>query len=409
MAKAAILGFGTVGSGVLEVLQTNHREIAQRAGEPIQVKYVLVRKQREEPASPEQPAFLLDFETILNDPEIVLVAECIGGIGAAYRYVKACLERGKSVCTPNKELVAVYGAELLALAREKHCAFLFEAAVGSGTPLIAPLYQSLSANRIDAICGIVNGTTNFMLTKMEREQMDFSQVLQLAQEKGYAETVDPGDDVDGRDACRKIAILASMLCGRQIPPQIIPTRGIRSLTQWDMQAARQLGCAVKLIAWAEQDAQHQVSAGVEPMMIPKQHPLASVDDVYNMVLARGNMLGDTAFYGRGAGKLPTASAVVSDLLDALLYGSAVHARLFWLPAEPDVQLRTEPVPAAYYVRAEGISSQQLQRLLPGQEIPVEKGCACFVESCTEERLAQASKAAQAMGGSFACVLRQMAL
>ena len=237
-----------------------------------------------------------------------MVVETIGGTRFAYPYVKACLESGRSVCTSNKEMVATYGAELLALAKEHGCAFLFEASVGGGTPIITPMHQCLAANVITEVEGIVNGTTNFMLTKMVREGLGFEDALQIAQELGYAETKDPSDDVDGRDACRKIAILSSMVCGHQIYPQNIPTRGIRAITAADVASAEKLGCVIKLIAWMKLGKDGSVAAGVEPCLVPKANQLASVDDVFNAVLVKGDMLGDVVFYGKGAGKLPTASA-----------------------------------------------------------------------------------------------------
>ena len=331
MAKIAILGFGTVGSGVLEVCRRNAASIARRAGEPVEVKYIL--DVRDFSSSPDAALFVKDLDTILADPEVRAVVETIGGTKFSYPYVRRCLESGRSVCTSNKEMVATYGAELLALAKEHGVAFLFEASVGGGTPIITPMHQCLAANHISQIEGIVNGTTNFMLTKMKREGMSFDEALKLAQQLGYAETRDPGDDVDGPDACRKIAILGSLACGHHLYPDNIPTRGIRDLTPLDVRAAEMQDCVVKLIAWYRENADGSLSAGVEPMLVPESNQLAGVDDVFNAVLVRGDMLGDVVFYGKGAGKLPTASAVVADVIDALKEGSAVHNSLFWQPAE----------------------------------------------------------------------------
>lgn len=331
MAKIAILGFGTVGSGVLEVCRKNAASIARRAGEPVEVKYIL--DVRDFSASPDAALFVKDLDTILADPEIRAVVETIGGTKFAYPYVRRCLESGRSVCTSNKEMVATYGAELLALAKAHGVAFLFEASVGGGTPIITPMHQCLAANHIDRIEGIVNGTTNFMLTKMKRDGMRFDEALKLAQQLGYAETKDPGDDVDGRDACRKIAILGSLACGHHLYPDNIPTRGIRDLTPLDVKAAEMQDCVVKLIAWYREGENGQISAGVEPMLVPETNQLAGVDDVFNAVMISGDMLGDVVFYGKGAGKLPTASAVVADVIDALKEGAAVHKSLFWQPAE----------------------------------------------------------------------------
>ena len=316
MAKIAIMGFGTVGSGVLEVCRRNAASIARRAGEPVEVKYIL--DVRDFSDSPDAALFVKDINVILNDPEVKVVVETIGGTRFAYPYVRQCLESGRSVCTSNKEMVATYGAELLALAREHKAAFLFEASVGGGTPIITPMHQCLAANQISQIQGIVNGTTNFMLTKMKRENMGFDAALKIAQQLGYAETKDPGDDVDGRDACRKIAILSSLACGHHVYPDNIPARGIRDVTVEDVKAAEQLDCAIKLIAWYHENpegAADAFSAGVEPMLVPESNQLAGVNDVFNAVLMQGDMLGDVVFYGKGAGKLPTASAVVSDIID----------------------------------------------------------------------------------------------
>ena len=325
MAKIAIMGFGTVGSGVLEVCRRNAASIARRAGEPVEVKYIL--DVRDFSDSPDAALFTKSLDTILQDPEVKVVVETIGGTKFAYPYVRQCLESGRSVCTSNKEMVATYGAELLALAREHGVAFLFEASVGGGTPIITPMHQCLAANHISRIQGIVNGTTNFMLTKMKRENMSFEQALKIAQQLGYAETKDPGDDVDGRDACRKIAILASLACGHHIYPDNIPTRGIREITVTDVKAAEKLDCAIKLIAWYDEGKEGQMAVGVEPMLVPYANQLAGVDDVFNAVLMQGDMLGDVVFYGKGAGKLPTASAVVADVIDALKEGSKIHDSL----------------------------------------------------------------------------------
>ena len=319
MAKIAILGFGTVGSGVLEVLRRNAAGIARRAGEPVEVKYIL--EVRDFSAHPDAALFVNNMDVILADPEIRVVVETIGGTRFAYPYVRRALESGRSVVTSNKEMVATYGAELLALAKQNGAAFLFEASVGGGTPVITPLHQCLAANQISQIQGIVNGTTNFMLTKMARENMGFDQALKIAQDLGYAETKDPSDDVDGADACRKIAILASLAFGRHVYPANIPTQGIRPITVADIAAATGMDCAIKLIAWARRDEGGQVAAGVEPMLVPRQNQLAGVDDVFNAVLMKGDMLGDVVFYGKGAGRLPTASAVAADVIDALKNGA----------------------------------------------------------------------------------------
>ena len=351
MAKIAIMGFGTVGSGVLEVCRRNAASIARRAGEPVEVKYIL--DVRDFSDSPDAALFVKDINVILNDPEVKVVVETIGGTRFAYPYVRQCLESGRSVCTSNKEMVATYGAELLALAREHKAAFLFEASVGGGTPIITPMHQCLAANQISQIQGIVNGTTNFMLTKMKRENMGFDAALKIAQQLGYAETKDPGDDVDGRDACRKIAILSSLACGHHVYPDNIPARGIRDVTVEDVKAAEQLDCAIKLIAWYHENhegAADAFSAGVEPMLVPESNQLAGVNDVFNAVLMQGDMLGDVVFYGKGAGKLPTASAVVADIIDCVKHFKA-RKYLYWDDAQEGYVSPYEDSVISVYIRA----------------------------------------------------------
>ncbi|MDD4851115.1 MAG: homoserine dehydrogenase [Gemmiger sp.] len=408
MAKIAIMGFGTVGSGVLEVCRRNAGSIARRAGEPVEVKYIL--DVRDFSASPDAALFVQDIGVILSDPEVKVVVETIGGTKFAYPFVRQCLESGRSVCTSNKEMVATYGAELLALAKAHDAAFLFEASVGGGTPIITPMHQCLAANTISEITGIVNGTTNFMLTKMKREGMDFAQALKLAQELGYAETKDPGDDVDGRDACRKIAILASLACGHHIYPQNVPARGIRQVGVADVRAADALGCAIKLIAWCRLDGKGGVTAGVEPMMVPFTNQLANVDDVFNAVQMTGDMLGDVVFYGKGAGKLPTASAVVADVVDALKNGAAIHDSLFWKPAAPLAGMMENDRPAPYYIRVKRVATTMLHPITgPGREIFFENGEAGYlIEAATAAQIAQIAEKIETMGGEVCVNLRLLA-
>ena len=407
MAKIAIMGFGTVGSGVLEVCRRNAASIARRAGEPVEVKYIL--DVRDFSGSPDAALFTKSIDTILNDPEIKVVVETIGGTKFAYPYVRQCLESGRSVCTSNKEMVATYGAELLALAKEHSAAFLFEASVGGGTPIITPMHQCLAANHISSIRGIVNGTTNFMLTKMKRENMGFDEALKIAQQLGYAETRDPGDDVDGRDACRKIAILASLACGHHVYPDNIPTRGIRDITVADIKAAEKLDSAIKLIAWYNEGGDGQMAAGVEPMLVSNSNQLAGVDDVFNAVLMKGDMLGDVVFYGKGAGKLPTASAVVADVVDALKNGSKVHDSLFWQPAEPVEGMLTDPAPAAYYVRAAGVAPAVVEAIYGRGRVVDEHfdGCSYLVEQADAKAMAEAARKVETVGGSVKLVLKKL--
>ena len=408
MAKIAILGFGTVGSGVLEVVRRNAASIARRVGEPVEVKYIL--DVRDFSASPDAALFTDSIDTILNDPEVKVVVETIGGTRFALPYVRKCLASGRSVCTSNKEMVAGYGAELLALAKARNAAFLFEASVGGGTPIITPMHQCLAANHISRICGIVNGTTNFMLTKMKRENMGFDEALHIAQQLGYAETKDPGDDVDGRDACRKIAILASLACGHHVYPDNIPTRGIRDITVADIKSAEQMDSAIKLIAWYDENAGGAMAAGVEPMMVSNANQLAGVDDVFNAVLMRGDMLGDVVFYGKGAGKLPTASAVVADVIDALKEGVKIHDSLFWTEAEkPEGQLQDTGV-YPWYVRAAGVSGAVLQSVAgAGQLLWEADGEAAYrIDAATEADIDALRQKLAVLGGSVKLAMKQLA-
>lgn len=408
MAKIAIMGFGTVGSGVLEVIRRNAQSLSRRVGEPVEVKYIL--DVRDFSNHPDAALFVNNVDVILQDPEIKVVVETIGGTKFAYPYVKAALESGRSVCTSNKEMVATYGAELLALAKAHNCAFLFEASVGGGTPIITPMHQCLVANNISQVQGIVNGTTNFMLTKMKNEGMDFAQALKIAQELGYAETKDPGDDVDGPDACRKIAILASLAYGQHFYPANIPARGIRPITVMDVKAAEKLDCAIKLIAWAKRGENGQVSAGVEPMLVPSENQLAGVDDVFNAVLMKGDMLGDVVFYGKGAGKLPTASAVVADVIDALKNGSKVHDSLFWQPTQPWEGKLEDTSVSVTYLRTSGLAPQVMSTLFGEGELVMQEGdqVAYLAQARTLAQLDQAQPKAEALGGKIELVLRQLA-
>ena len=407
MAKIAVLGYGVVGSGTVEVIEKNKEGLLKKAGQEIEIKYIL--DLRDFPDSPYKDKFVKDFNVILNDPEISVVVEVIGGIKPSYDFVKSSLLAGKSVVTSNKELVAKKGAELLKIAHEKGVNFFFEASVGGGIPIIRPLHQCLSANRIDEIAGILNGTTNFILTKMIRDNMAFDDALKTAQELGYAETKDPGDDVDGRDACRKIAILSSLVCGHQIYPQNIPTRGIRDITVADVAAAERLNCVIKLIAWMKRGSDGSVAAGVEPCLVPRSHQLAGVDDVFNAVLVKGDMLGDVVFYGKGAGKLPTASAVVADVVDALKNGSKVHDSLFWQPAEPVEGMLTDPAPAAYYVRAAGVAPAVVEAIYGRGRVVDEHfdGCSYLVEQADAKAMAEAARKVETVGGSVKLVLKKL--
>lgn len=315
MAQIAILGFGTVGSGVDKVLRENADVIKQRAGEDVTVKYVL--DLRDFPDDPVRDKLVHDYNIILEDPDISVIAEVMGGVEPAYTFVKQALKAGKSAVTSNKELVAVHGAELLRTARDNGVNFLFEASVGGGIPVLRPLSQAVLADKIMEISGILNGTTNYMLTRMDAEGIDYDDVLKQAQEMGYAER-HPEADVEGYDACRKIAILTSLACGRQVDYEDIHTEGITDITETDFAYAADLGGSIKLLGTSLMD-EEGISCKVSPVFIRKDNPLYPVRDVFNAVLVRGNMLGDIMFYGKGAGKEPTASAVVSDIVTAVRY------------------------------------------------------------------------------------------
>lgn len=313
MINVAILGYGTVGSGVFEVIRTNNESISKKAGKKVNVKYVLDK--REFPADdPVNKVLCHNFDTIVSDPEISIVVEVLGGIEPSYTWVSECLKRGKSVCTSNKELVAKHGAELLELARENKANFFFEASVGGGIPIIRPLNHSLCADEITEITGILNGTTNYILSKMSQEGLDFETVLKDAQDRGYAER-NPEADVEGYDACRKIAILTSLAFGKQVDFEDIYTEGITKITDVDIKYAKVLKKSIKLLGTSCQ-VDGRVYAMVCPMMIGEDHPLYSVNDVFNAIFVNGNMVDDLMFYGRGAGKLPTASAVTADVVEA---------------------------------------------------------------------------------------------
>ena len=313
MVNIAVLGYGTIGSGVVEVLNTNGESIGKRAGDKINIKYVL--DLREFPGDPIMKILVHDVNIILEDPEVKIIVEVMGGIEPAYTFVKNALLKGKSVVTSNKELVAKHGAELLDIAKERSLNFLFEASVGGGIPIIRPLNQSLTADEIVEITGILNGTTNYILTKMSDDGLDFNTALKNAQSMGYAER-NPAADIEGHDACRKIAILSSLAFGMQVDFEDIHTEGIDNITVADIKYAKALGAKIKLFASSIREKDESVYAMVAPVMIKSNHPLYSVNDVFNGIFVRGNVIGDVMFYGSGAGKLPTASAVVADVVDA---------------------------------------------------------------------------------------------
>ncbi len=314
MAKVAILGHGVVGSGTAQVLMMNQDGIAKRAGETVEVKYIL--DIRDFPDLPYADRFTKDIQVILDDPEVEVVAEVIGGLKPAYNFVSRCLKAGKSVVTSNKELVAAKGAQLLQTAKEHGVLFLFEASVGGGIPIIRPMAQCMAANEIERVTGILNGTTNYILTRMFHEQQPFDVALRSAQELGYAEA-DPTADVEGIDACRKICILSSLAFGRHVYPEYVHAEGISKLTAADVEMAAKEDRVIKLLGITRRYEDGTVFAMVAPFAISRNHLLAGVEDVFNGIVVKGNAVDEVAFVGRGAGKLPTASAVVADIIDCV--------------------------------------------------------------------------------------------
>ena len=311
MAKIALLGYGTIGQGVAEVLRVNADSITKKAGQAIEIKYIL--DLRDFPGDINEDKVVHDYDVIVNDPEVSVVVEMMGGVEPAYTFCKKALLAGKSVATSNKALVIKHGAELIAIAKEKTLNFLFEGSVGGGIPIIRPLISCLTADIVEEITGILNGTTNYMMYEMTENGWEFEDILKEAQAKGYAEA-DPTADIEGHDACRKIAILTSLVTGKQVDFEDIHCEGITKISATDIKYAKAMGRKIKLLAssWAEGDT---YSAMVSPVMVAPEHPLYNVDNVFNAVFVHGNMLDDAMFYGRGAGSLPTASAVTADIVD----------------------------------------------------------------------------------------------
>ncbi len=359
--KAAIMGYGTIGSGVAEVLRVNRDAIAKRVGEPVDVKYIL--DLRDFPGDPEEDKLVKDINVIVNDPEVTLVVETMGGVHPAYEFVKANLEAGKSVTTSNKALVADMGYDLIRIAREKNVNFMFEASVGGGIPIIRTLQTCLTGDVIDEVTGIVNGTTNYMMTEMAENGSEFEDVLHDAQARGYAEK-DPTADIEGFDASRKIAILTSIVAGQQVDYKDIPTEGISKITATDIRYAKKLGRSIKLLARMKREGD-TYCARVAPYLVAPENPLYAVNGVFNAVFVKGNMLGDSMYYGSGAGKLPTASAVVADVV-AMAKHQNINIYLEWkdeklILSDPDLQSNR------YFVRAHK-SPMEIEQAFPGAKV-----------------------------------------
>lgn len=369
MIKVSVLGYGTVGSGVVEIIKENADLITKRTGEEIQIKSVL--DLRDFPEDPVQEMIVHDFEEIKNDSEVQIVVETMGGLHPAYEFVKASLESGKSVCTSNKALVAAYGPELLEIAQNNNVNFLFEASVGGGIPIIRPLKISLAPDEILEISGILNGTTNYILTEMTENGSDFDSVLKDAQDKGYAEK-DPTADVEGHDACRKIAILTSLAYGKQLDFEDIYTEGITKITDRDIKYAKKIGAKVKIFG-SSKKVGDKVSAMVAPKLITSSHPLYSVDGVFNAILVKGNMVGDVMFYGQGAGKLATASAVVSDVIDEAKHVN-VNMKTLWDHEKLNL-MPLDEVTSKFFVRVKGSKAEVADQIVKafGKVTPVDAG------------------------------------
>lgn len=349
MKKIAVLGYGTVGSGVVDLMEQNAKSIAAKVGEEIEVKYIV--DIRDFSNDKNAAKFTKDFAVIENDPEVAVVVETIGGVNPAYDFTKRALLAGKSVVTSNKELVAKHGAEFFKIAKEKSVNYLFEASVGGGIPVIRPIAQCLAANEIDEIYGILNGTTNYILTRMIKAGLTFEKALSEAQELGYAER-DPSADIEGHDACRKICILASLAFGRHIYPEHIATEGITKVTLEDVRLASRAGKVIRLLGRCKLACDGKVYAYVGPHLVDKSSPTASVEDVFNAITVHGNMVGNVMFYGPGAGKFPTASAVCADVIDAVKHiGSRKY--LGWEDAGKEAVADMAEFKSCYYVRIEG--------------------------------------------------------
>lgn len=380
MIKVAIMGHGVVGCGVAEVLRQNAEQIAAKAGKKIEIARILDLRTFDD--LPYSDVFTTRFEDILEDDSIRIVVETMGGLHPAYDYVKACLQAGKSVVTSNKELVAQKGDELLALAKENNLNFLFEASVGGGIPILRPLDQCLAANEVSEVSGILNGTTNFMLSKMIDEGLGFDEALALAQALGYAER-DPSADVDGLDACRKICILASLAFGKHIYPAQVHTEGIRNITLDDVQCAKAAGGVIKLIGRAIKEGD-KLYCTVAPTVVSNDCILANVQDVYNSIMVRGNAIGDAVFYGRGAGKLPTASAVVADVIDEVKHISA-RKYLSWGAGDEQAVADYRTRPQKWLLRFAGTDENALTAVFGKVKFLATKTGECaFVSSDLDE-------------------------
>lgn len=388
MISVAIMGHGVVGSGVAEILLTHKQKLFSGLGEEIYIKKIL--DLREFPDSPIADRFTKDFEEIVNDREIRVVVEVMGGLKPAYDFVKRCLKAGKSVVTSNKELVAAHGAELLAVAKEENVNFMFEASVGGGIPIIRPMNQCLVANNVGEVAGILNGTTNFILTKMIADGMPFDDALKLAQDLGFAER-NPAADIEGHDACRKICILASLAYGRHVYPESVHTEGITQITLEDVKLAEQFGYVIKLIGRVKKLEGGKIDIITAPMLVPFKSQLSNIDNEFNGIMVRGDCTGDVVFYGKGAGKLPTASAVVADIVDCCKHLKA-RRFLFWADGDGSNIIDWRDSVSAMFIRVTGSDAAakaekvfgEISTVADGDRLAVitpEMSYAAFEEKC----------------------------
>lgn len=400
--KIAIMGFGVVGSGVGEVVVKNQDILVKKCGEPVEISHIL--DLRDFPDS-EFKCFTKNFDDILNDPEVGIVVETMGGVNPAYEFSKKLLLAGKSVITSNKELVAAHGTELLQIARERNLNYLFEASVGGGIPIIRPMFSCLTAGEATDVFGILNGTTNYILTQMFQKGETFDNALRAAQKKGYAEA-DPTADVEGHDTCRKIAILSALAFGNAVLTERIPTEGITKITAEDVAYAEKLGYSIKLIGHATKAEDGGVFAAVFPAFVPKNNPLAGINDVFNGIIVKGEDLGDVMFYGRGAGKLPTANAVVADVVDAIKH-KGVNIIIKWNEYKPENQSEGKLQKYPYYVRFSGkvVSGLEECQIVTFDEEEYKNEFAVITKPMTEKALGEFVSAVETKGGSVLGKLR----
>lgn len=396
MKKIAVLGYGVVGSGVVELFYKNKKKIEKNTGTELDVKYIL--DLREFPGDPYADKVVHDINIILNDPEVGYVAECMGGVNPAFKFVSSCLEAGKSVSTSNKQLVAEKGDILLQIAKKNDCNFFFEASVGGAIPIIRPLHTCLAGNDIFAAAGILNGTTNFILEKMFCDKMGFYEALKLAQELGYAEK-DPTADIDGADACRKVCILASLIFGKHVYPDSVYTKGIRDITLEDVSLAENMGGAVKLIGSTKRMEDGRILSTVMPMVVPEDNLISHVNGVFNAVMVWGDGFDKTMFYGRGAGKLPTASAVLGDIIDSIKSEHTVTSHEWVLDENTDFIAGIDALIAPRFYRTDVCNSAAYENAANAAGVTVDKTAegGCIISNCDNKTADAFAKALEDAG------------